>query len=180
MGSWHVRASAASITGACVFAVVTGAGAVFVGDWWGSTHHSTVVTQFVTAAASPAHSRPPTAARPVSPAVAGPHRGGATRNQAQADARTVRKAGSVPGAPAPAATKAGGGPDGPGLASGPASGPGNGQGGNGAQGQGDGPGNGQGPGGPDPTSAPATPPAGASGPAPSATPTAGTANGDQG
>ena len=176
MGSWHVRASAASITGACVFAVVTGAGAVFVGDWWGSTHHSTVVTQFVTAPASPAHSRPPTAARSVSPAVAGPHRGGATRNQAQADARTVRKAGSVPGAPAPAATKAGGGPDGPG----PASGPGNGQGGNGAQGQGDGPGNGQGPGGPDPTSAPATPPAGASGPAPSATPTAGTANGDQG
>ena len=46
MGTWKTRASAASVTGACVFAVVAGAGAVFAGDWWGQ-HHGPVVVQFI-------------------------------------------------------------------------------------------------------------------------------------
>ena len=46
MSTWKTRASAASIMGACVFAVASGAGAVFVGDWWGQ-HHSPVVIQYV-------------------------------------------------------------------------------------------------------------------------------------
>ena len=46
MSTWKARASAASIMGACVFAVASGAGAVFVGDWWGQ-HHSPVVIQYV-------------------------------------------------------------------------------------------------------------------------------------
>src|SRR6202012_4241630 len=40
MGSWRARASVASLAGACLFAVTTGAGAVFVGDWWGPHHGS--------------------------------------------------------------------------------------------------------------------------------------------
>jgi hypothetical protein len=164
MGSWHVRASAASITGACVFAVVTGAGAVFVGDWWGSNHHSTVITQFVTAPASPAHGSHPAVARSAPPA--GHHTsGGTTRSQAQADAQTVHVAGPTPARPAhkPAATVSNG------------RGQGESQGEN--EGQGEGQGNGQGQADPDPTSAPATPTAGASTPAPAVTPTVG---GDQG
>jgi len=46
MGTWKTRASAVSVTGACVFALVTGAGAVFAGDWWGQ-HHGPVVVQFI-------------------------------------------------------------------------------------------------------------------------------------
>jgi len=46
MSTWKTRAAAASIMGACVFAVASGAGAVFVGDWWGQ-HHSPVVIQYV-------------------------------------------------------------------------------------------------------------------------------------
>jgi len=46
MSTWKTRASAASIMGACVFAVASGAGAVFVGNWWGQ-HHSPVVIQYV-------------------------------------------------------------------------------------------------------------------------------------
>jgi hypothetical protein len=46
MGTWKSRASTASVTGACVFALVTGAGAVFAGDWWGQ-HHGPVVVQFI-------------------------------------------------------------------------------------------------------------------------------------
>ena len=169
MGSWHVRASAASITGACVFAVVTGAGAVFVGDWWGSSHHSTVVTQFVTAPASPAHGSHPAVARSAPPAQTGHHTGdGTTRTQAQADAQTARVARSTPAAPAHPAHQAAASP------------------GSDDQGQGNDQGDGQdgnagqGPGGPDPTSAPATPTVSASTSAPAATPTAGTAGGDQG
>jgi hypothetical protein len=52
MGSWRARASVASLAGACLFAVTTGAGAVFVGNWWGQ-HHGSVVTVYVTATASP-------------------------------------------------------------------------------------------------------------------------------
>ena len=165
MGSWQVRASAASITGACVFAVVTGAGAVFVGDWWGSSHHSTVVTQFVTAPASPAHGSHPAVTRSAPPAQTGHHTsGGTTGTQVQADAQTAQVARSTPAAPAHPAhhTAPGPGSDGQGQ--------GNGQDGNG----------GQGPGGPDPTSAPAAPIVSASTPAPATTPTAGTAGGDQG
>jgi hypothetical protein len=171
MGSWHIRASAASITGACVFAVVTGAGAVFVGDWWGSSHHSTVVTQFVTAPASPAHGSHPAVTRSARPAPAGHHTsGGPGRSQVQADAQTAQVARSAPAAPAHPAhqTGAGKGPDNPGQGNDQGSG----QDGNGGQGQDQG--------GPDPTSAPATPTASASTPAPAATPTAGTAGGDQG
>jgi hypothetical protein len=170
MGSWQVRASAASITGACVFAVVTGAGAVFVGDWWGSSHHSTVVTQFVTAPASPAHGSHPAVTRSAPPAQTGHHTsGGPTRTQVQADAQTAQVARSTPAAPAHPAhhTAPGPGSDGQGNDQG------NGQGGNRGQGPG-------GPGGPDPTSAPAAPTVSASTPAPAATPTAGTAGGDQG
>ena len=168
MGSGHVRASAASITGACVFAVVTGAGAVFVGDWWGSSHHSTVVTQFVTAPASPAHGSHPAPARSAPPAGAGHHTsGGAAWSQAQADAQTAQVARSTPAAPAhpahPARQAAA-------VSDSNGQGQGNGHNGNG----------GQGPGGPDPTSSPAPPTASASTPAPSVTPTAGTAGGDQG
>ena len=36
--TYKTRASAASVAGACVFAVVSGAGAVFAGDWWGQHH----------------------------------------------------------------------------------------------------------------------------------------------
>jgi hypothetical protein len=170
MGSWHVRASAASITGACVFAVVTGAGAVFVGDWWGSSHHSTVITQFVTAPASPAHGSHPAAARSAPPAVAGHHTsGGTARSQAQADAQTVRGAG--PTAARPARKPAAAGSDGHGQGESPGENEGQGE------GQGNGQGQGQGQGHPDPTSAPATPSAGASTPAPAVTPTEG---GDQG
>ena len=165
MSSWHVRASAASITGACVFAVVTGAGAVFVGDWWGSSHHSTVVTQFVTAPASPAHGSHPAVARSAPPAGAGHHTsGGAARSQAQADAQTAQVARSTPAHPAHPARQAAAVSDSNGQ------GQGNGHNGNG----------GQGPGGPDPTSSPAPPAASASTPAPSVTATAGTAGGDQG
>jgi hypothetical protein len=175
MGSWHVRASAASITGACVFAVVTGAGAVFVGDWWGSSHHSTVVTQFVTAPASPAHGSHPAVARPVHPAVAGHHTsGGTTRSQAQADAQAdaqaARVAGPTPAAPAhPAKKAAAAGPNNQGRSKG--------QNENGGPGQGEAQGNGNGHAGQDPTSAPATPSTGESSSAPAATPTVG---GDQG
>lgn len=167
MGSWHVRASAASITGACVFAVVTGAGAVFVGDWWGSSHHSTVVTQFVTTPASPAHGSHPAVARPAPPAVAGHHTSGGGTARSQADAQTASVAGPAPAAPAPPAKKDAAAPNGPGQGNGP-----------GAKG-GRGKGNAQGHANPDPTSASATPTASASTP-PAATPTAGTADGDQG
>ena len=167
MGSWHVRASAASITGACVFAVVTGAGAVFVGDWWGSSHHSTVVTQFVTAPASPAHGGHRAVARSAPPAGAGNHTSGGARSQAQADAQTAQVARSTPAAPAHPAH--------PARQAAAVSGS-KGQG----QGNGHNPNGGQGPGGPDPTSSPAPPTASASTPAPSVTPTAGTAGGDQG
>ena len=61
MGSWRARASVASITGACLFAVTTGAGAVFVGDWWGQNHGS-VVTVYVTTTASAPGTRPPAVA----------------------------------------------------------------------------------------------------------------------
>jgi hypothetical protein len=173
MGSWHVRASAASITGACVFAVATGAGAVFVGDWWGSSHHSTVITQFVTAPASRAHGSHPAVTRSTHPARAARHTsGGTTRTQvqAQADVKTAQVARSTPAHPAHPAHPAAPGSASDGQGPGPGPGQGNGQGGNGSQG----------PGGPDPTSAPATPTASASTPAPAATPTAGTAGGDQG
>lgn len=56
MGSWRARASVASLAGACLFAVTTGAGAVFVGDWWGQ-HHGSVVTVYVTTTASPPGTR---------------------------------------------------------------------------------------------------------------------------
>ena len=62
MGTWRARASAASITGACIFAVVTGAGAVFVGDWWGQ-HHGPVVTVYVTTTATAAQASQTTVAR---------------------------------------------------------------------------------------------------------------------
>ena len=45
-GASMTRASTAAVMGACVFAVSSGAGAVFVGDWWGQ-HHGPVVIQFV-------------------------------------------------------------------------------------------------------------------------------------
>src|ERR1700761_5935356 len=99
MGSWHARASAASITGACVFAVVTGAGAVFVGDWYGSSHHGTVVTEFVTTPASAPHGSNPAVARSAPPAATGRHARGPAGSQVQADARTARVAGSSPRAP---------------------------------------------------------------------------------
>jgi hypothetical protein len=62
VGTWRARASAASITGACVFAVATGAGAVFVGDWWGQ-HHGPVVTVYVTQSATAAQTSQTTVAR---------------------------------------------------------------------------------------------------------------------
>jgi hypothetical protein len=110
MGSWRTRASAASITGACVFALVTGAGAVFLGDWVGS-HHGTVVTKFVTTPASPAHSGHSAAARSARPAATVHRTGAATEGGAQADAKTAHVArasraawahhSGVPAAPAP-------------------------------------------------------------------------------
>jgi hypothetical protein len=45
VSTWRARASAASVAGACVFATATGAGAVFVGDWWGQ-HHGPVVVEY--------------------------------------------------------------------------------------------------------------------------------------
>ena len=172
MGSWPARASAASITGACVFAVVTGAGAVFVGDWWGSSHHNVVVTQFVTTPASPGHTSHPAPARSTRPAVTRHHTsGGRTGSQAQADAQTVRVAGSAPAAPAHPAGKAA-----PANSSGPGQGPGGTEGQGEAQGN-NGNGGGGGGGSQDPTSAPDSPTAAASTPAPATTPTAG---GDRG
>ena len=56
MGTWKTRASAASVTGACVFALVTGAGAVFAGDWWGQ-HHGPVVVQFINGPAGDAQAK---------------------------------------------------------------------------------------------------------------------------
>jgi hypothetical protein len=121
MGSWQARASTASITGACVFAVVTGAGAVFVGDWWGS-HHAPVVTEFVTTPASPPHGSHPAVARSVHPVTAR-HRaisGAPAPGEVQADAQTARVAGTgqsarahPPAKPAAAGHRpAGHGPDG--------------------------------------------------------------------
>ncbi|HWG15052.1 MAG TPA: hypothetical protein VG268_17420 [Streptosporangiaceae bacterium] len=95
MGSWRTRASAASITGACVFAVVIGAGAVFVGDWVGS-HHGTVVTEFVTTPASPVHSGRSAAARSVPPAATVHRTGAATQGGVQADAQTAHVAKASP------------------------------------------------------------------------------------
>lgn len=58
MSTWRARISAASLVGACVFAVATGAGAVFVGNWWGR-HHAPVVVQYVgppgSSSARPSH-----------------------------------------------------------------------------------------------------------------------------
>jgi hypothetical protein len=99
MGSWHTRASAASITGACVFAVVTGAGAVFVGDWYGSSHHGTVVTEFVTTPASARPGSESAVARPAPPAATGRHAGRPAGSEVQADARTARVAGTSPPGP---------------------------------------------------------------------------------
>jgi hypothetical protein len=85
----------ASLTGACVFAVVTGAGAVFVGDWWGQ-HHGPVVTVFVTAPASVA--QPGHTIVASSPQAASSHRRtgrgrGVTANgDVQADAKTAQVA----------------------------------------------------------------------------------------
>jgi hypothetical protein len=45
MNRWKEHASAASVTGACVFAMVTGASAVFAGAWWGQ-HHGPVVVRY--------------------------------------------------------------------------------------------------------------------------------------
>ncbi len=56
MGNWKTRASAASVTGACVFALATGAGAVFAGDWWGQ-HHGPVVVQFINGPAGDAKAK---------------------------------------------------------------------------------------------------------------------------
>jgi hypothetical protein len=99
MGSWRTRASAASVAGAFVFAAVAGAGAIFVGDWWG-THHAPVVTEFVTTPASPVPGSHSAIARSARPA-ATVHRGGApARGQAQADAKTARVAGTSPAVPA--------------------------------------------------------------------------------
>src|SRR5208283_5988233 len=56
MGTWKTRASAASVTGACVFALVAGAGAVFAGDWWGQ-HHGPVVVQFINGPAGDAQAK---------------------------------------------------------------------------------------------------------------------------
>lgn len=99
MGSWQARASTASITGACVFALATGAGAVFVGDWWGS-HHGPVVTEFVTTPASPPHGSHPAiagSAGAVRPAATRHQASGSpARAQAQADAQTARVAGTGP------------------------------------------------------------------------------------
>jgi hypothetical protein len=54
----------ASLAGACLFAVTTGAGAVFVGDWWGQ-HHGSVTTVYVTTTASaPGTSHAAVAAHP--------------------------------------------------------------------------------------------------------------------
>jgi hypothetical protein len=99
MGSWRTRASAASVAGAFVFAAVAGAGAIFVGDWWGS-HHAPVVTEFVTTPASPVTGSQSAIARSARPA-ATVHRGSApARGQAQADAKTARVAGTSPAVPA--------------------------------------------------------------------------------
>lgn len=55
-------ASVVSVVGACVFAMATGASAVFLGDWWG-LHHGPVSVQYVpgpgsgSARASPGHVR---------------------------------------------------------------------------------------------------------------------------
>jgi len=106
MGSWHTRASAASITGACVFAVVTGAGAVFLGDWYGSSHHSTVVTEFVTTPASARPGGQSAVARPAPPVATGRHARRPAGSEVQADARTARVARSVPPAPGRHAKKA--------------------------------------------------------------------------
>jgi hypothetical protein len=46
VSTWKTRVSAVSVVGACGFALVSGAGAVFVGDWWGQ-HHGPVVVEFV-------------------------------------------------------------------------------------------------------------------------------------
>jgi hypothetical protein len=48
---WGARAS---VTGACLFALTAGAGAVRVGDWWGQ-HHGRVTVRYVTGT-SPARS----------------------------------------------------------------------------------------------------------------------------
>jgi hypothetical protein len=62
MGNWKARASAASVIGACVFALLTGAGAVFAGDWWGQ-HHGPVVVQFINGPAGDAKAKQSDAGR---------------------------------------------------------------------------------------------------------------------
>ena len=75
VSTFRTRASAASIAGACVFAVVSGAGAVFAGDWWGQ-HHGPVVIQFVNGPGGGTHAGTSraavkvTAPAPTSPATA--------------------------------------------------------------------------------------------------------------
>jgi hypothetical protein len=49
---WKEHASAVSVTGACVFATVTGAAAVFAGAWWGQ-HHGPVVVRYAPGPAGP-------------------------------------------------------------------------------------------------------------------------------
>jgi hypothetical protein len=87
-----------------VFAVLTGAGAVFAGDWWGQ-HHGPVVTVFVTPPASASRASHTTVAGSPRPAASRRTRTGSSvpaygDGDAQADANTARVAHVGPVAPA--------------------------------------------------------------------------------
>lgn len=101
---WREHASAASVTGACVFATVTGAAAVFAGAWWGQ-HHGPVVVRY---APGPAGTSRAHAAR-----AGGPEPGTVPQQQplpgaggsgirAQPDSRVGRALGASPPHPAAA------------------------------------------------------------------------------
>jgi hypothetical protein len=95
--------STASLAGACAFAVVTGAGAVFVGDWWGQ-HHGPVVVQYVGPSNSSA--RPSHAAEAVRPSA--PKQSGTSKTTrevaAEPDANQAR---STTGASSPSRSHSG-------------------------------------------------------------------------
>jgi hypothetical protein len=112
---WKERASAVSVTGACVFAMVTGASAVFVGAWWGQ-HHGPVVVRYAPGPAGPSRGHPARAgdALPGAPPQQPAPGAGGTGISAQPDSKVRGAATAAPHHPAAA----------PGRTAGPAAGPG--------------------------------------------------------
>jgi hypothetical protein len=100
---WKEHASAVSVTGACVFATVTGATAVFAGAWWGQ-HHGPVVVRYAPRPAGPARAHAARAGGAVRGTVPQPVPGaGGTGIRAQPDSKVGRASAASP--PHPAAVR---------------------------------------------------------------------------